>query len=204
MTIVDDPMLRRRAFIAMLPAVILSRQAWAQFGGQGPGLSPQEMEKRYGPVFEPTQDLSDWFEQLKRPDIADGHPHSDVLTSAISCCSAGDAYPIEILEDASPPHGGTVENGTARVTDPSKRQVIVRMRNSDGSVYTNAKYRADLEGFIPAITAPEVGKFGFHFSSDRVTREIDGNPTKTAWAFIRNIQGLGDYIYCVVPLPPST
>ena len=78
------------------------------------------------------------------------------------------------------------------------------MRNSDGSVYTNAKYRADLDGFIPAITAPEVGKFGFHFSSDRVTREIDGNPTKTAWAFIRNIQGLGDYIYCVVPLPPAT
>ncbi len=170
------------------PSVV---RAYAQ-GGPGIYPNPEAQTKLYGPVYEPPKELAEWFDNLKRPDIASGHPHDNDMQSAESCCSAGDAYPIEILEDATPPHGGTVENGVARVTDPSKRQIIIPTRNPDGSYFRYAKYRDEITGPLT-----------FHFSSDRVTREKDGNPTKTAWVFVRVIGGKINYVYCVVPLPPS-
>lgn len=183
--------MNRRSLLASAVSLVAVRVAFAQ-GGPGWMPSEDELAKRYGPKFTPSSDLAEWFENLKRPDIASGHPHSQDLISAISCCSAGDAYPIDILEDASPPHGGTVENGTARVTDPTARQILVPMHNPSGSTYNQLKFRDQITGPLT-----------FHFSSDRVTREKDGNPTKTAWVFCRVLNHQIDYVYCVVPLPPS-
>ena len=166
----------------------------AQFASPDqPGVSDADAVRRYGEMFVPSQDLSDWMETLKRPDIVAGKPHhGDLSISAVSCCSAGDAYPIDIIEEASPPHGGEEENGVARVTDPHHRQILLSRRNANGSVYKETKYRQEITGPLT-----------FHFSSDKVTREKDGNPTKTAWVFCRVVDGNIDLIYCVVPLPPA-
>ncbi len=188
-------MLSRRTLLAgsscavalLLPAIKLHAQ------GGGAYRTAEELVEIYGPIYQPPQDLADWFETLKRPDVAGGQPHNGDMATVESCCSAGDAYPIEIIEEATPPHGGTIENGVARIIDPSKRQIIVPTRNPDGSVFPYTKYREEITGPLT-----------FHFSSDRVTREKDGNPTKTAWVFVRVLGGRIDYVYCVVPLPPSS
>ena len=75
------------------------------------------------------------------------------------CCGMGDAYPIVIDQEAS--LGGSEVDGIAHVTDGSARK------------YPNGDTRQP----IPNGTV-------IHFSGRQVTREIDGNPTSTAWAFI--------------------
>ena len=46
----------------------------------------------------------------------------------------------------------------------------------------------------------------FKYAGNLITREIDGNPTKTAWVFAGGADrsyGTMFKIYCVVPLPPG-
>ena len=129
------------------------------------------------PEYHPTQELADWFERQKRPD------HDDKwLPQITSCCDAGDAYPIEILEEAT--FGGEAEDGSARVTDGSARNIIL----PDGT----KKYR-------PAIT----GALTFKYADKKRVRDAEGNPFPTAWAFLRVMDGEIGYVYCVIPLPPS-
>ena len=123
------------------------------------------------PEYRPPPDLARWFEQLTRPDFDASN------MSVISCCDAGDAYPIIILQEATP--GGSQEDGVAEVTDTSARIVI----KPDGE----HKYRPQW-----------VGPTQFKFAGKKITREIDGNPTSTAWVFYSVHTG---YVYCVVPLP---
>jgi hypothetical protein len=80
---------------------------------------------------------------------------------------------------------------------------MVGQRNENGSIYRSTKFRQELKTINPAFAAPEVDPFAFKFSSDRVTREVDGNPTDTAWVFFRVTYVNADFVYCVVPLPPS-
>ena len=126
------------------------------------------------PEYHPSADLAQWFESLKRPDF---DPSKE---SVSSCCDAGDAYPINILQEAS--IGGGIEDGIAEVTDTSAR-VVVR---PDGS----RKYRFKWPGPTQ-----------FKFAGKKITREKDGNPTPTAWVFYSVFR---NYVYCVVPLPPGS
>jgi hypothetical protein len=177
-------------FAALLPlSAAFMRPAFAQYGG-GAGMPNNGVFNAhdpalYGPVTEPPPELADWFEKLKRPDVEQdmrdtGSAHGQV----ISCCDAGDAYPIEILEEAYPPHTGTEENGLARVKDGSQRQV----KKPNGEY----KYRMEITGSL-----------SFHFSGNKLTREKEGNPTNTAWAFLSILGGEIHRTYCIVPLPPS-
>jgi hypothetical protein len=140
---------------------------------------------KFGKIFEPSEDLADWFASLKRPDIqrimkdVGEIPYNEV----ISCCDAGDAYPIEILEEAWPPPDGIKENGLARITDATKRQIKTK---------SGFKFRDEITGPLT-----------FHFPAKVVTREREGNPTGTAWVFLSVVRGEISKIYCVVPLPPS-
>jgi hypothetical protein len=129
-----------------------------------------------GPVYRPDKDTAEWFESLERPD------YDSMMMSSKSCCSSGDAYPIKILEEAT--IGGKQPDGRAVITDGSKRMIVL----PNGS----RKYR-------PAIT----GSLDLRFAGERVTREKNGNPTPTAWVFLRVMDGKVDYVYCVVPLPPG-
>ena len=132
----------------------------------------------HGEIFRPTQALADWFERLKRRDW------EKLTNEPISCCDAGDGYPIEILQEAS--IGGTEEDGIAEVTDTSPRMII----KPNGE----RKWR-------PEWTGPK----RFKYAGNLITREIDGNPTKTAWVFAGGADrsyGTRFKIYCVVPLPP--
>lgn len=185
-------MISRRKILLAVPALVLARVASAQYGG-GAGMpnngqyNPNDVEK-YGKIFEPDKDLAGWFESLKRPDVQqykldhDGDAGGDIE----SCCDAGDAYPIEILQDAFPPHTGREENGSARVLDGSQRQI----KKPSGEY----KYRMTIK--------PENLKF--NFAGNKYTREREGNPTGTAWAFL-SVWGDGEIhkVYCIVPLPPS-
>jgi hypothetical protein len=126
------------------------------------------------PEYHPSQDLANWFESLKRPDF------DASVSSVMSCCDAGDAYPIVILQEAT--IGGSQEDGIAQVTDTSAR-IVVR---PDGS----RKYRSPWNGPNP-----------FKFTGKKITREMDGNPTPTAWVFYSVFNNI---IYCVVPLPPGS
>jgi hypothetical protein len=140
------------------------------------------------------EEMAKWFENLKRQEVLNAREHGDVVSQlpfTESCCGAGDAYPIIILEDAYPAHSGKIENGRARVTDTSARRILL----PDGS----SKYRQAITG------NPE-----FKFSGNKITKEIQGNPTQTAWAFLRVMSqystisgGVIDYVWCVVPMPPS-
>ena len=40
-------------------------------------------------------------------------------------------------------------------------------------------------------------------TQNKVTREVKGNPTSTAWAFLSVMDGHVSMTYCVVPLPPG-
>ena len=109
------------------------------------------------------QDRAEWFSQLRRTDVVIDKANGLIVgETPDSCCDAGDGYPIIVDEDAYPPHIGTEANGTAHVTDPSAKMIIL----PDGT----KKYR-------PAIT----GNLTFHFAGNKITREREGNPTKTAW-----------------------
>lgn len=136
-----------------------------------------------GEIFRPSPALSDWFEHLMRPNW-----EKELVRepgAAHSCCDAGDAYPIVILQEAS--IGGTEPNGIAEVTDTSARMII----KSNGE----RKWRPEWKMPI-----------GFHFAGEFITREIDGNPTKTAWVFAGGTnpdQGIPFKLYCVVPIPPG-
>jgi len=147
------------------------------------------------------EDRARWFEALTRTDVVDDKANGTVVEAAPqSCCNAGDGYPIIIDEDAYPPHSGKEENGTAHVIDPSAKIIMVpNGKEADGSTHYTPKYR-------PAIT----GNLTFHFSGNKITREIEGNPTKTAWLFAKvgyPSEGMDagqiKIVYCIVPLPPS-
>lgn len=127
-----------------------------------------------GPIFRPSQALANWFETLKRPDWKQGD-------AVISCCDAGDAYPIIILQEATP--GGEEPDGIAEVTDTSARLII----RPDGSRKFRSEWKAPRQ---------------FHFPGKLITREIDGNPTSTAWVFATDYTG-SPLLYCIVPLPPG-
>ena len=139
------------------------------------------------------QDRAEWFSQLRRTDVVIDKANGLIVgETPDSCCDAGDGYPIIVDEDAYPPHIGTEANGTAHVTDPSAKMIIL----PDGT----KKYR-------PAIT----GNLTFHFAGNKITREREGNPTKTAWAFLHvgyPSEGMDagqiKTIFCVVPIPPSS
>ena len=133
--------------------------------------------------FDPESELTKWFESLHRK--IDKFP----------CCGLGDAYPVEILQEATPDPKGELFDGIARVT------------NVRSITFPNGDVRLS----IPTGTV-------IHFSDNQLTREIDGNPTATAWAFLSvrrngddqqdtsgtlNIDGEMHGVYCVVPLPPG-
>lgn len=155
--------------LKIVTIILLNMPAYAQHSGTMPAYD--------GPVYQPSQAESDWFEHLKRPDY-------DAVTmgSVVSCCDAGDGYPIVILEEAT--IGGTQKDGLAEVIDPSARMIV----KPNGE----KKWR-------PEWTAPRQ----FHFAGKIITREIDGNPTKTAWVFASLDFGVPREIYCIVPLPPG-
>lgn len=137
----------------------------------------EEVDPDYGPVYRPDKDTAEWFENLDRPD----YDASEMSTK--SCCSSGDAYPIKILEEAT--IGGKEPDGVAIITDGSKRMIVL----PDG----RKKYR-------PEIRAEDLM---LHFAGEKVTREVKGNPTSTAWAFLSVMDGHVSMTYCVVPLPPG-
>lgn len=147
------------------------------------------------PELHPAKEMSDWMESLNRPSY-----DPDLMPNGVqSCCSLGDAYPIEIKEEAIPGYAKT--EGYACVTDT--RAIQIKLPNG------SYKYRRRLDG-NPC----------FHYTGVKLTREKDGNPTKTAWAFLKvgdpgenpyaspdSVKSDGptaiQYIYCVVPLPPA-
>ena len=146
---------------------------------QGTGTILED-EATHGRAMHIDQQTADWFAGLTRP-FDDGGAKAGVA----SCCDAGDGYPIQIDEDAYPPRGKEL-NGVAHITDPSAAQIIL----PNGTI----KYR-------PAITDPASMKL--HFAGEMVSPLKDGNPTRTAWAFLHVISGRQDHIYCIVPLPPG-
>ena len=145
--------------------------------GAGTSLVFAEKEP---PTVHIDEQTAKWFEGLTRP-YTDGGAKEGVA----SCCDAGDGYQIQIEEDAYP-YRGKVENGIARITDPTARTIV----RPDGTT----KFR-------PAITDP--ASMTLRFAGEKVTPLKDGNPTKTAWAFLSVTGGKVTYIYCIVPLPPG-
>ena len=129
-----------------------------------------------GEIFRPSKALAEWFESLDRPDY-----DAKTMGTIKSCCDAGDAYPIIILQEATP--GGEEPDGVAEVTDTSARLII--KPNGD------KKWRREW-------TSPK----RFHFPGKLITREIEGNPTQTAWVFATDYTGT-PMLYCVVPIPPG-
>jgi hypothetical protein len=128
----------------------------------------------HGEIYRPSPDIAKWFASLDRPDWKAGD-------SIISCCDAGDAYPIVILQEAS--IGGEEPDGIAEVTDTSARLVIT----------PNGERKWRLQW---------AGPTRFHFPGKLVTREIKGNPTPTAWVFATVSAGYPK-LWCLVPLPPA-
>lgn len=153
------------------------------------------------PTVQISEEIANWHESLKRPDIEAARAHGeDVAAEISSCCGVGDAYNINILEEAWPPHTGTEENGLAVVTDPGAKNILIPDgRDALGRIQYRSKYRYPI--------AP--GQERFKFSGNKLTRELEGNPLKTAIAFLR-VQSSGEanpgsitMVWCVVPLPPS-
>ncbi len=183
-------MIGRRLFLTGLLCGLGARLALAIGPDQQYAVDPNETSE----VIKP--DDADWFASLKRTDVVDAKKDGTAIEAmAESCCDAGDGYPIRILEDAYPPHTGTEYNGTAEVTDRTAKTLIIM--GHDGTYHK--KYR-------PAWTGDPV----FKWPGNKLTRELEGNPTKTAWVFAR-IETDGEpnpgslkEIYCIVPLPPSS
>jgi hypothetical protein len=96
-----------------------------------------------------------------------------------SCCGKADAYPVAIDQDATP--DGDKPDGIAHVIDGSA------VTYPDGT----------LRSFIPDGTV-------FRFTGRDVTKAKQGNPTRTAWAFLGvGVGGQIAIVWCVVPLPPG-
>jgi hypothetical protein len=158
---------------------VIVRPAHAQGYGGSDWAPPYDSD-----AFHPSQELANWFESLKRPIGSE----RDFLAQVTSCCDLGDAYPIEIIEEAT--SNGQSEDGIARVTDPSARSV--QLPNN------HIKYRDKITGPLT-----------FKYPGVAVVKEKYGNPTKTAWAFLRvetqneSEPGHITFVYCIVPLPPG-
>ena len=95
-----------------------------------------------------------------------------------SCCGKGDLYTIEIVEDALGNEGKT--RGRARILDGS------------ALVFPDGQKREP----IPDGTE-------FTFPKAKVNPPQDGNPAKTALAFLSVYNEVIIGIYCVVPIPPG-
>lgn len=174
---------------ATLIAFVIAMAGWAVAQEQYPNLgaySGSYLPPQPGPnAYRPPKDISDWFESLKRPE--DSLDKATFNTNVISCCDVGDAYPIEILEEATSERGDEI--GVARVTDPSQKEIAVQTAEGGWKLIYRTKITGD-------------GRFNFR--GDLVVKQKYGNPTKTAWAFLYvNQSGQIDHVYCIVPLPPS-
>ena len=187
--------MNRRSFIARAATLGLFYGAGTSFVR---AIGPDQLyATNPGETYEEIEpDDADWFASLKRTDIVNAKKRGELIeATAESCCDAGDGYPIRILEDAYPPHTGTELNGTAEVTDRTAKTLVIK--NHDGTYHK--KYR-------PAWTGDPV----FKWPGNKLTRELEGNPTKTAWVFARiNTDGEPNpgalrEIYCIVPLPPGS
>ena len=160
--------------------LISSRHAHAQYVGEW------TTDDRGKPEYHPTPEISDWMEDLKRPEHDD-----DFRGDVVSCCSLGDAYPVRVDIEAIPGHKESV--GHACVTDG--RAITIKLPNG------STKYRPAL----PDNTC-------FKFDGTRVTRALDsaGNPTNSAWAFLSVLEDEGSqtnsirYIWCVASLLPGS
>ena len=174
--------MNRRSFLGRSLTMGLFYGLGASIGRAQNGSNPNLLdESEYGKAITIDQQTADWFSSLTRPfNDSDGG-----MAGVASCCNAGDGYPIRIEEEAYPEHGDIL-NGVAVITDPSARQIVL----PSGLVMQR-----------PAITDP--ASLTQHFAGKMVCPLKDGNPTKTAWIFVRNIQGKVDHIYCVVPIPPG-
>ncbi len=96
-----------------------------------------------------------------------------------SCCGKSDAYPVEIDREAS--IDGEEQDGLAHVVDGS------------AIIYQDGQKRT-----------PIANGTSFKFSGRDVTRLKQGNPTRSAWAFLgTDVTGAISIVWCVVPLPPS-
>lgn len=181
------------AMIWLALTLVLCYAAQAQYGGAagqgnfymhgstGASGPVVQDEKDYGKAERINKETADWFSHLTRPYNDDG-----AEKGVASCCDAGDGYPIQIDEEAYPPVVGKEKNGVAHITDWSAKQIVL----PNG----NVKYR-------PEITDP--ASRIIHFSGEMVSPLKDGNPTKTAWAFVQILDGKWNHTYCIVPLPPA-
>jgi hypothetical protein len=115
--------------------------------------------------WDPNNPVSQWFNTLKRPDYPQGN-----------CCGKGDAYKIQIIEEAIPG-----SNGRAVITD------------GEAIEFPDGTKRA------PVANGTE-----FTYPYEKQTKPSQSNPTKTAWVFMYvNNVGKITTLFCVVPLPPS-
>lgn len=123
----------------------------------------------------------DWT-GLHDPQIAAFFQNLHRKADNFPCCGPADAYPIRILREADPSHPDD-ETGEAEIADGSEVE-IDDAHNKRTSILDGTRFK---------------------FAFNRLTKESDGNPTRTAWAFLNvdekthRLQG----VWCVVPLPPS-
>lgn len=102
------------------------------------------------------------------------------------CCGVADAYSIHILVEADP-RRPEEQTGLAEIGDGRELTLM------HGSVHR------------PSL--PDGLQFRFKFA--QISREVDGNPTSSAWAFLSVADRRGDgpnainTVFCVVPLPPG-
>ncbi len=183
-------MISRRSLLLAAPAVIIAGRAFAQAPSMAYRIPDEGAPTE---IIDP--DRAEWFGRLKRPDVMAEIARNEASSVGVtSCCDAGDGYPIIIDEEAYPPHIGRELNGRAHVTDPSAKMLLI----PDGKGGYGKKYRPKMEGPLD-----------FKFSADKVVREIDGNPTKTAWVFCAveypqsEHPGYMNTVYCIVPVPPG-
>lgn len=178
-------------FIGLIAYLLMGCTPTHAQGGPGAGVPDYSTQlgdpATFGPVYEAPPDIAEWFESQLRDDTP-----SDAAYGRASCCGWGDVYPIEILEDAYPPHTGTEDNGTAKVTDASARQIVIPP--SKDWPHKQVKQRKKIND----------DELVFHFSGNKYAKEWNGNPTKTAWAYLNvSEDGHLKFVYCIVPLPPG-
>lgn len=95
-----------------------------------------------------------------------------------SCCGKGDMYGIRIDEDAIGDEGNAM--GTAVVTD------------GEQITYPDHDVRSPIENGT-----------AFRFPKNTVN-DRQGNPSKTAYAFLTVSEGHITHVWCVIPLPPNS